>query len=416
MTIREISEKQLRVLTWWCDGSPYRDKDAIICDGAVRSGKTLFMCLSFVSWAMRRFNGMKFGICGKTIVSLRRNVIDMLLPVLTDMGFVCEDKISKNTVTVSIGGRSNLFHLFGGKDEGSAALIQGITFAGVLLDEVALQPRGFVEQACARCSVTGSKFWFNCNPESPGHWFYREWIKNPAAKNALYLHFSMRDNPSLSPAIRRRYESLYSGVFYQRFVLGQWVAADGVIYDFFDDSYVKPVPAVEFEKYYISCDYGTSNPTSFGLWGLYNGVWYRVKEYYFASREAGYQKTDAEYVEDLLALAGELPVEAAVVDPSAASFIQALYRRGIKVIRADNNVVSGIRITADLLKKGRIVITDVCTDAIREFSMYVWDRSSDTDKPVKENDHAMDEIRYFAVTVAADKDTEFAATYVERKR
>ena len=416
MRITEISKKQLRVMTWWCDGSPYKDKDAIICDGAVRSGKTLFMCLSFVCWAMRRFDGMKFGICGKTIVSLRRNVIDMLLPVLTDMGFKCEDKVSKNTVTVSYKGRSNFFHLFGGKDEGSASLIQGITFAGVLMDEVALQPRSFVEQACARCSVTGSKFWFNCNPESPGHWFYREWIRNTAVRNALYLHFTMKDNPSLSEGIRKRYESLYTGVFYQRFVLGQWVAADGVIYDFFDDSYVRPVPKVEFERYYISCDYGTSNPASFGLWGLYNGVWYRIKEYYFASREAGYQKTDAEYADDLMALAGELPIEAVVVDPSAASFIQALSRKGIKVIKADNNVLSGIRITADLLKSGRLVICDVCTDAIREFSVYVWDKSSDTDKPVKDNDHAMDEIRYFAVTVAADRDTGFAATFVERRR
>ena len=273
-----------------------------------------------------------------------------------------------------------------------------------------------MEQACVRCSVTGSKFWFNCNPEGPAHWFYREWIKKAEERNALYLHFTMKYNPSLSPAIRRRYEKLYTGVFYQRFILGQWVAADGVIYDFFDASYVEPVPNGRFERYYISCDYGTSNPASFGLWGLKNGIWYRIKEYYFASRDVGYQKTDAEYVEDLLRLAGDLPIEAVVVDPSAASFIQALTRNKINVIKANNNVLSGIRITADLLKSRKIVICDTCEDAIREFSLYVWDKSADSDKPVKENDHAMDEIRYFAATVVSQEETDFAATFVERKR
>lgn len=414
MNITDISQKQLKVLTWWCDNSPFKNMDAIICDGAVRSGKTLFMSISFVCWAMRRFDRMKFGICGKTIVSLRRNIIDILLPMLTEMGFKCEDKISRNTITVSIDGRENYFHLFGGKDEGSAALIQGITFAGVLLDEVALQPRGFVEQACVRCSVTGSKFWFNCNPEGPAHWFYKEWILKAKNRNALYLHFTMKDNPSLSPAIRRRYEKLYTGVFYQRFILGEWVAADGVIYDFFDASYVQSVPVGKMEKYYVSCDYGTSNPASFGLWGFKNGIWYRLKEYYFASRDVGYQKTDAEYVDDLIRLTGDFTVEAVVVDPSAASFIQALTRTGFRVIKANNNVLSGIRITADMLKSRKIVICDTCEDAIREFSLYVWDKSAECDKPVKENDHAMDEIRYFATTIAYETESNFAATFVER--
>lgn len=415
MNITDISPKQLKVLTWWCDNSPVKNCDAIICDGAVRSGKTLFMSISFVCWAMRRFNKMKFGICGKTILSLRRNIIDILLPTLTDMGFSCDDKVSKNTITVTLDGVQNYFHLFGGKDEGSPALVQGITFAGVLLDEVALQPRAFVEQACIRCSVSGSKFWFNCNPEGPGHWFYKEWISKASDRNALYLHFTMKDNPSLSQAIRRRYERLYTGVFYQRFILGQWVAADGLIYDFFDSSFLAPVPKGPLEKYYISCDYGTSNPASFGLWGLKDGVWYRINEFYFASRDVGFQKTDAEYVQDLLSLASDLPINAVVVDPSAASFIQALSRCGLHIIKANNNVISGIRITADLLKSKKIVICDVCEDAIREFSLYVWDKSSDVDKPVKDNDHAMDEIRYFAATIVGEQNADFAATFVERK-
>ena len=413
MTITKISRKQLRALTWWCDHSPYRDFDAIICDGAVRSGKTLFMTLSFICWAMRRFDGRQFGMCGKTIVSLRRNVVQPILPILRELGIECEDRFSRNALTVRFGGRENVFHLFGGRDEGSAALIQGVTFAGVLLDEVVLQPRSFVEQACARCSVEGSKFWFNCNPEGPGHWFYTEWIKKADERRALYLHFTMEDNPSLTKRIRERYARMYSGAFYRRFVLGQWVAAEGRVYDFFTPEMVK-TPPENFEKWYISCDYGTTNPASFGLWGLSGGVWFRVKEYYFSSRREGRQKTDAEYVSDLLALAGNRNISGVIVDPSAASFIEALRREGVYVLKAKNDVLSGIRKTADALRSGSIVICPDCTDTLRELELYVWENSTSHDIPKKENDHAMDDMRYFVATVLNGPVGIVAATWVER--
>lgn len=414
LKIEKISKKQLKVLSWWCAGSKHRDKDAIICDGAVRSGKTLFMSLSFVLWAMSSYSGCRFGLCGKTIGSLRRNVVVTLLPMLRELGFECVEKVSKNLVTVTLGERENEFYLYGGKDEGSAALIQGITFAGVLFDEVALQPKSFVQQACARCSVEGSKFWFNCNPEGPGHWFYLEWIQNLKEKNALYLHFTMEDNPSLSEKMKERYRRLYSGVFYRRFILGQWVAAEGRIYDFFDESYIANDIPDFFDEYYVSCDYGTRNPTSFGLWGRKNGRWYRFKEYYFSARASGYQKTDAEYVNDLLGFCHGRDIKGVVVDPSAASFIEALRRQGINVIKAKNDVLSGIRTTADMLKSKQIIICAGCKDAIREFSEYVWDTGRTGDAPKKENDHAMDEIRYFACTIAAGEEDNFAATFVER--
>jgi len=149
--IVKFSAKQMQVLTWWSDGSQWRDLDAIICDGAVRSGKTLSCGISFVSWAMRRYSGAQFALCGKTMASLRRNLLSYLLPMLLDLGFSCTEKISRNQVVISFGGRVNTFHIFGGKDEGSQALIQGSTLAGVLFDEVALMPRSFVEQAIARC-------------------------------------------------------------------------------------------------------------------------------------------------------------------------------------------------------------------------------------------------------------------------
>ena len=219
-----FSQKQRRVLTWWCRPG---DWEAIICDGAVRSGKTFSMGLSFFLWAMARFNGRQLGLCGKTITSLRRNLLAELVPYLRRLGFDCWERRSENLLTVRLGGHENRFLLFGGRDESSAALIQGSTLAGVLLDEAALMPRSFVEQAVARCSVAGSRLWFNCNPENPQHWFYREWILRARERRALYLHFTMEDNPALSPRIRARYRSAYSGVFYRRFVLGEWTAAQG---------------------------------------------------------------------------------------------------------------------------------------------------------------------------------------------
>lgn len=407
-----FSPKQRRVLTWWCRDNEH---DAIICDGAVRSGKTLCMGMSFFLWAMRRFDGRQFALCGKTIGALRRNMLQELLPRLRSMGMVCIERRSENAVEVTFGGHENRFLLFGGRDESSAALIQGCTFAGVLLDEVVLMPRSFVEQACARCSVSGSRLWFSCNPEGPQHWFYREWILRAEERRALYLHFTMEDNPGLSPRIRARYRNAYSGVFYRRFVLGEWTAAEGLVYDFFQrerDSV--PVPEGTFERWRISVDYGTTNPASFGLWGEQNGVWYRTAEYYYDSKAEGRQKTDAEYVEDLRRLAGERSIERVIADPSAASFITALRQAGFPVVKANNDVADGVRVTAGRLKDGTVVICETCTDCLREMELYCWEEGGQKERPRKEHDHAMDEMRYFAMDLT-ERRSAFAATWVERQ-
>ena len=374
------------------------------------------MGLSFFCWAMSAFRDQQFGLCGKTVGALRRNLLVSLLPVLRELGLSCTEQRTQNCITVVFGGRENRFYLFGGRDESSAALIQGVTLAGVLLDEVALMPRSFVEQACARCSVPGSKLWFSCNPEGPQHWFYRTWIAKAEERNALYLHFTMEDNPALPPQVVARYSRLYSGVFYRRFVLGEWVCAEGRVYDFFrPETHAEPPPEEPMERYCISCDYGTVNPASFGLWGLRSGVWYRLREYYFDSRREGYQKTDGEYAAALTALAGGRDIDLVVVDPSAASFIEVLRRAGFSVVRAENEVLSGIRITAQLLRERRLVICDTCTDALREFELYCWDQSAAGDRVKKEHDHAMDDIRYFAATVVAPRRGDaFAAAAVER--
>lgn len=418
MSLR-FSDKQKQVLGWWTRGSPHREKDAIVCDGAVRSGKTMCLGLSFFLWSMARFRGQQFALCGKTTQSVRRNLLASVLPMLDLLGFSWEEKISRNWLKVRCGSLENTYYLFGGKDEGSAALIQGITLAGVLLDEVALMPRSFVEQACARCSVTGAKFWFSCNPAGPGHWFYREWICKAQERNLFHLRFLMEDNPSLAPETRQRYERAFQGAFYRRFVLGEWTAAEGLVYDFFDESLVQPPPAGPAQRWVISCDYGTVNPTSMGLWGKYGGVWYRVAEYYYDARQNRQQQTDQEYARRLRELAGGREIEAVVADPSAASFLEVLRREGWNVRKADNEVLSGIRLTADALKDGKIVICTPCEDAIREFGAYCWDLSAgDRDKVRKEFDHAMDEIRYFVATVVAPEEGEdpFYAAAVERRR
>lgn len=394
-----FSRTQLKVLSWWSDASPYREKDAVICDGAVRSGKTLCMGISFVCWAMRRFDGQAFGICGKAKTSIRRNMIEPLVPVLRGIGFSVRDLVSKGVIEISYMGRSNRFYIFGGKDEGSGALIQGVTLAGLLLDEVVLMPRSFVEQACARCSVSGSKLWFNCNPESPQHWFYREWIQRADERRALYIHFTLEDNPALSKKIIDRYKRMYSGDFYRRFILGQWVLPAGRVYDFFTEDMLCDAPE-KCSEYMVSCDYGTKNPSSFGLWGESGGVWYRLREYYYDGRKAGSQKTDEEYATELSRLCADVWPSKVIVDPSAASFIEALRRAGYRTEKADNDVLRGIRLTASYLKSGRIRICRGCDDSLREFYEYRWDERADKETPLKQNDHAMDDIRYFAASIS----------------
>lgn len=410
MKFEQFSKKQVVALTWWVKNSPYENFDAIICDGAIRSGKTICMSISFILWSFYKFNGDAFAICGKTIKSIRRNIITPILPILSQLGFKCKQKMSENLVEICFEQRANIFYLFGGKDESSASLIQGMTLSGVLFDEVALMPKSFVEQALARCSVCDSKFWFNCNPEYPGHWFYREWILNKTTRNALYLHFTMDDNPSLSPALKERYRRLYTGTFYQRFIEGKWIAVEGLIYPYMsDDNMLCNVPQEAPSKYALSCDYGIVNPTSCGLWGEIKGIWYRIDEYYYDSRKEGETRTDEEHYKFILEMVGNKSIDSMTVDPSAASFITLIRRHGkFKVIPAKNNVAEGINEVTMALKKGDIKICKNCINSIREFSLYRWQNTSNKDTPVKENDHAMDDIRYFVTTIMSDDDPFFA--------
>jgi len=407
-----FSLKQKKVLTWWCDSSPVKDKDGIIADGAIRSGKTICMSLSFVIWAMYRFNGQNFAMCGKTIGSFRRNVLFWLKLMLKSRGYRVVDHRSDNLVEISRGKVTNYFYIFGGKDERSQDLIQGITLAGVFFDEVALMPESFVNQATGRCSVDGSKYWFNCNPDGPYHWFKTNWIDEAKKKNLIVLHFTMEDNLSLSEQIKARYRSMYTGVFYKRYILGLWAMAEGIIYDMFDvDRHVKKV--VDFARLlidggrYVSIDYGTQNAMVFLLWN--KGIdkkWYCTREYYYSGRDKGKQKADSQYADDLEKWLEGTPVKAIIVDPSAASFITELNNRGYKTMKADNDVEDGIRLVSTLLNTGKIAFSQSCINTIKEFASYIWDpKAGDRgeDKPIKQHDHAMDAVRYFCYTILNNK-------------
>lgn len=396
MIYQKLSKRQKLAMLWW-QQPKFLDRDAIICDGSIRSGKTVSMAVGFILWSMSRFNGQTFGFCGRTIQSLRRNVIIHLSDwVPPDLHI--EEKQQEHKLIVSDGcGRENVYYLFGGRDESSYTLVQGITLAGALLDEVALMPQSFVEQVTARCSVDGSKLWFNCNPGGPEHWFNKKWVLAAKEMNALHVHFTMSDNLSLAPKIRERYERMYTGVFYQRYILGLWVLAEGLVYDFGEANITDECP--EGAEYYISVDYGTRNPCSAGLWSVTGDKAVRIKEYYYSGRDNNRNKTDEEHCDAIENLARGYTIKRVIVDPSAASFITSLKKRKFKVLAANNNVLDGIRRTSTYLKDGNIKIHRSCVDSIREFGLYCWDEKKNDDSVVKENDHAMDDIRYFCNTI-----------------
>lgn len=394
MKIDKISEKQAQILDFVVSDGLY-----IICDGAVRSGKTVFMSSAFVIWAMEYYDRTNFAICGKTVQSAERNVLKPLQEN-ESLPYTMSYKVSTKVLTVRCGAKENYFYIFGGKDESSYMLIQGITLAGVLFDEVALMPRSFVEQALSRAiSYEKPKYWFNCNPESPNHYFYKEWIENPK-DGTTHLHFLLEDNPILTEQMIERTKAMYSGVFYDRYIRGLWVVAEGIIYPMFGKDTIVQTVERKYTRYVISMDYGIQNPTAMLLWGLCDGVWYQVNEFYHSGRETAQQKTDQQYYEDLERIAGNLPIDCLIIDPSATSFIALVkQKRRFKVRKANNDVIDGIQKTASAIQSGKIKVNDCCKQTIKEYGLYAWDQKADEDRPIKDNDHAMDATRYFVNTM-----------------
>jgi PBSX family phage terminase large subunit len=236
MTFEKLSEKQRLIMSWAYSGK-YR---GIIADGAVRTGKTVCMAAAFLLWAMNSFSGMNFAVCGKTIRSAERNILTPLEDIADIVKyFRLSYKKNENclTVTERKSRRQNRFYIFGGRDDASYMLIQGITLAGVMFDEAALMPESFIEQACARTiSVENSKLWFNCNPGSKHSYFYENWICKAAEKNLLRVTLLLDDNPILSKKQIEEAIGMYSGVFRERYIYGRWVEAEGLVYPLFAEN------------------------------------------------------------------------------------------------------------------------------------------------------------------------------------
>lgn len=406
------------LFNWWQDDSPVKGSQGIIADGAIRSGKTVAMALSYVMWAMSSYNGQNFIMAGKTVKSFQRNVLKPLQTILPGRGYSCRYLQTDGLLRVSKGLKTNDFYVFGGKDEASQDLVQGLTAAGAYFDEVALMPESFVNQATGRLSVDGSKMWFNCNPEAPLHWFKRNWIDRADEKGLLCLHFTMDDNLSLSEDIKARYRAMYSGVFYLRYVKGLWAVAEGLIYSMFSDANIynddtRPVAMLNISVRYIACDYGTTNPCVFldirddgqDIWIENEWRWDSKSEE--ARRLPVPNKTDAEYADAMREFMTDDPQEQCmiVVDPSAKSFITELRQRGFYVREGNNDVLDGIRETATLFTLNHLHIHERCTGLIRELRSYVWDAKAEErgeEKPVKMQDHAPDALRYYVRTVLPD--------------
>lgn len=395
------SPKQLTVAHWWHRPAT-RGMDGIIAEGAIRSGKTHAMIVGFLTWSRSEHSGRNFILAGRTIGALKRNVVAPMLSILHEMGWSYRYNRSEGVIAVG----TNRYYLFGAASEASQDVLQGLTAAGCYADEAALFPKSFIDQMAGRCSVEGSKLWFNCNPSYPAHFFKREWVDRAAELNLLHLHFTMDDNPALPADVRERYERMFTGVFRDRYVKGLWTQAEGLVYPDFG----RALEGAEDDgpgelgfypvDWCVSCDYGTQNAFAALKWALDgDGRWHCVGEYYYSGRAEGRQKTDADYVADMRVFCDGMPRDVDfIVDPSAASFIAALRRAdGFHVRKADNDVADGIRDTAVCMQAGAVRIHRRCKALIGELQGYVWDEKKD-DAPVKADDHACDALRYMVRT------------------
>lgn len=398
-----FSERQRELATWWSETEPDTcGCEGVIAEGAIRSGKTWAMCLGFLLWSQARFRGQCFIVAGKTIEALKRNVIGPMGRILGELGWPWSFNRAENRIEIG----ANTYYLFGANKESSQDALQGLTAAGCYADEVALFPESFVDQMVARCSVGGSKLWFNCNPSHPSHFFKVRFVDRADELNLLHLHFGMSDNPTLSPEVVARYERMYTGVFYDRYVRGLWTLAEGLVYPGYEAAVEAEPPAPgDVARWAVSLDYGTQNAFAALLWGFDGRAWHVCREYRYSGRDEGHQKTDADYVADMAAFVEGLPERPEfVVDPSATSFIAAMRRAGFRVRKARNDVMDGIREVGTCMAQGRVRIAAGCAGLVKELGGYAWDPRADGDRPVKVEDHSCDALRYGVATLRMFRD------------
>ncbi|MBE6846178.1 MAG: PBSX family phage terminase large subunit [Ruminococcus sp.] len=409
MTFTKLSQKQKTVFKWCYKG----DYNAIICDGAVRSGKTICMITSFILWAMKSFDGAVFGICGKTVRSAERNIV---MPLQTIVDITAYFKVtytrSVNMLTVEGMGRKNTFYVFGGKDESSYTLIQGITLSGVFFDEVALMPRSFVEQAVTRTlSVEKAKLWFNCNPDNQFHWFYTDWILKADERNALHLHFLMSDNPTLSPAQLERAEKQFTGVFHDRYIKGLWRAAEGIIYEQFTNNVADfVISAVPRDIMYtaIGFDFGGNGSAHAGVCtGFTPGLRRTIAlEEYYRKEIISPSVLYDDMIAFILRCQEQFNVYDIYLDNAETTLIRgfkteiAKRKIPINVHNARKyEILDRIRFTNLLMSQYRFSVTEKCPHLIEAFQSAVWDSKQQKDVRLDDGNYNIDSLDAFEYSV-----------------
>lgn len=361
--------------------------------GATRSGKTYLDFRWIIPIRIRERIG-KDGlavILGVTKSTIERNVLEPMRNVYGDamVGTISSDN------TVHIFGEK--CYCLGAEKVSQVSKIRGASIKYCYGDEVADWSEEVFELLKSRLDKEYSCFDGTFNPQYPNHWL-KKFLDSDA--DIFSQTYTIDDNPFLPDSFKENLKREYAGtVFYDRYILGKWVLAEGLVYSMFDDYCVSETIPREYTEYIVSMDYGIQNPTAMLLWGKFDNVWYQVKEYYHSGREEKQQKTDQEYYDELENLVGDLPVRKVIIDPSATSFI-ALINQKKRFIpwQANNEVIDGIRHTASCLADGLIKINDCCKRTLEEYGVYSWDSKADKDAPLKTNDHAMDATRYFVNT------------------
>ena len=270
-------------------------------------------------------------------------------------------------------------------------------------DEVTTWHPEVFQMLKSRLDKAYSIFEGTCNPDGPSHWFKR-FLDDPELQGDIYQQaYTIDDNPFNPPEVVARMKRDYAGtVYYDRYILGLWAVADGLIYPQFKECITEAIPA-SFDRYVVSMDYGVMNATSMILWGRNGRHWYALDEFYYSGRDSRNQKTDEDYLNDLNRLCVGKRINLLVIDPSASSFIILAQRRGYRITKADNNVLEGIRETSTAIQRKRVFIHPRCRNLIKEAEGYAWDPEALEDKPVKVNDHAMDALRYMVNTIVSEK-------------
>lgn len=358
--------------------------------GAVRSGKTFASIERFIY-------DLKNGPPGDAmVIGVNRNSIqrNLLSHLYNRLGFPCPtEKAQKSTLY----GRNVWF--VGAPDVSAVSTIQGSTLALAYVDEATNLPEPFWKMLESRLSVPGAKLIATCNPEGPSHWLKKDYLDNPNLDLASWA-FNLDDNPSLDEAYKQQLKASYSGMWYNRYILGEWALAHGAIYDCYDhtNEYENPFPAPNY--YIVGIDYGTTNATAAVLCAVTPNKWPQIRveeEYYYDSAKKGRSKTDQELVRDIKDFIGYKNVSAVYVDPAAASLKIALRQADLPVLDANNDVLLGIKICSKFIGGKNILIQKGCTILREQLQSYAWDpKAADRgeDKPIKRNDHICDALRY----------------------